>query len=566
LIPEQRGSTEPLDGGPGMTKQIPVVDLFAGPGGLAEGFASFKDLSGRARFNVVFSVEMEPTAHRTLLLRGFLRKFRCGFPTEYYDFLNRNESREPDWASLYPREWQEACDETRCLTLGSSDARSFVRQRIGEIRALYGGNTVLLGGPPCQSYSVAGRARNVGNALYDPANDKRQSLYLEYAKVLRQLQPAVAVMENVRGMLSAKHGGREIFSDVMDSLANAGGKDRYRLYSLAPHNAGRSWKDGLNPKDFLVRAEEHGIPQKRHRVFVVCIRNDVAATVQSDLRPAVGQSDCMVSVHDVIGAMPMLRSRLSWDDDDFSWQQVLKKAHRLALRHMPSMAPEMENKFRLALDRALTSTTGAALPCREVQGDTAFPDTCPSALREWIVDPNLTRLPNNETRGHIDEDIARYLYAAAYAFASGRSPRARDFPRALAARHKSWNTGKFDDRFRVQLPDHPSTTITSHISKDGHYFIHPDSAQCRSLTVREAARLQTFPDNYFFHGSRTQQYVQVGNAVPPYLAWQIARELSEVLKHRDSTADKDMADRSARVIRRSGAEPIPVPLASSVGS
>lgn len=549
-----------------MTEPVSVVDLFSGPGGLAEGFAALKDPLGRPRFNVVLSIEMEPTAHRTLLLRGFLRKFPSGYPPTYYDFLNGVLAQEPDWANLYPREWEEACDETRCLTLGTSEASSFVRQRIAEIRATHGDRTVLLGGPPCQSYSVAGRARNVGRADYDPDNDERQSLYLEYAKVLAQLQPAVAVMENVRGMLSAKYNGRPIFSDVMDSLMHAGGKDRYRLYSLAPAYAGRSWDDGLSRKGFLVRAEEHGVPQTRHRVFVICIRRDVAATLRNDLLPALDRSETTASMHSLIGEMPMLRSRLSWDDDDASWQQVLNKAHGLALRNMPAMPSDMERKFQLALDRALGSTTGTALPHREVQGDTGFPNTCPSALRDWLFDPDLTRLPNNETRGHIDEDIARYLYAAAYAFASGRSPKARDFPRALAARHRSWNTGKFDDRFRVQLRDHPSTTITSHISKDGHYFIHPDPAQCRSLTVREAARLQTFPDNYFFHGSRTQQYVQVGNAVPPYLAWQIARELWDVLEHRDRTASRSVTCKSANTIRRPDIEQIPVPLESASGS
>ena len=549
-----------------MTDRVPVVDLFSGPGGLAEGFAALKDPLGRPRFNVVLSIEMEPTAHRTLLLRGFLRKFPSGYPPAYYDFLNGVLAKEPDWASLYPREWQEACDETWCLKLGKSEASSFVRQRIAGIRAMHGDRTVLLGGPPCQSYSVVGRARNVGNADYDSAHDERQSLYLEYAKVLEQLQPTVAVMENVRGMLSARHGGRQIFSNVMDSLMHAGGKDRYRLYSLASPYAGRSWDEGLSPKDFLVRAEEHGVPQTRHRVFVICIRRDIAAILRNDLLPTLDRSESTVSVHDIIGAMPMLRSRLSWDDDDSSWQQAVIKAHRLADRHMPAMPPDMEQKFQLALERALGSTKGTALPHREVQGGTGFPNACPAAVRDWIFDPNLTRLPNNETRAHIDEDIARYLYAAAYASAFGRSPKARDFPRALAAKHRSWNTGKFDDRFRVQLRDHPSTTITSHISKDGHYFIHPDPAQCRSLTVREAARLQTFPDNYFFHGSRTQQYVQVGNAVPPYLAWQIAQQLWDVLDHQDRTANPSVSRQSGNTARRPDTKPIPVPLQSASGS
>ena len=146
-------------------------------------------------------------------------------------------------------------------------------------------------------------------------------------------------------------------------------------------------------------------------------------------------------------------------------------------------------------------------------------------LFDFLNDRNLVGLSGTETRGHMPSDLARYLFAACFAAAEGVSPRSHQFPESLAPNHKNWATGKFNDRFRVQVANSPASTITSHISKDGHYFIHPDPTQCRSLTVREAARLQTFPDNYHFMGNRTEQFTQVGNAVPPFLAKQVANSI-----------------------------------------
>ncbi len=149
------------------------------------------------------------------------------------------------------------------------------------------------------------------------------------------------------------------------------------------------------------------------------------------------------------------------------------------------------------------------------------------------MDPKLNGVCNHETRAHLTGDIHRYFYAAVFAQVMGRSPTLKDFPAELLPNHdnvkEALKSSKFNDRFRVQISGRPSTTVVSHISKDGHYYIHYDPSQCRSLTVREAARLQTFPDNYFFEGNRTQQYHQVGNAVPPLLANKIAAIVYKVL-------------------------------------
>ena len=168
-----------------------------------------------------------------MVLRAFLRKFVRQLPSQYYDYLNGAVDAEPDWATLYPREWTSACDETKCMELGAPEANEWVRRRIKRLRRDHGGRTVLLGGPPCQSYSVIGRSRNAGNDNYDADKDDRWVLYEQYARVLHQLRPAVAVMENVKGLLSARKDGKATFTQVMGSLMHAGRTNGYRLYALA---------------------------------------------------------------------------------------------------------------------------------------------------------------------------------------------------------------------------------------------------------------------------------------------------------------------------------------------
>jgi DNA (cytosine-5)-methyltransferase 1 len=153
----------------------------------------------------------------------------------------------------------------------------------------------------------------------------------------------------------------------------------------------------------------------------------------------------------------------------------------------------------------------------------------------------LAGVCNHSSRAHITKDIYRYFYAACFARIEEVSPKLADFPTDLLPNHANVpdaivDSNMFLDRFRVQPWGKPSTTVTSHISKDGHYYIHPDPSQARSLTVREAARLQSFPDNYFFTGPRTAQYTQVGNAVPPLLARAIAQSVFNIF--RDPEVDK----------------------------
>ncbi|MDZ4395796.1 DNA cytosine methyltransferase [Cypionkella sp.] len=496
-----------------MISPVSIVDLFSGPGGLGEGFAAVPGASGQA-YRIEVSVEKEATAHATLRLRAFLRRFPI-LP-EYLGWLRRG-GVQPDWSTLYPTDWAAAEHEACCLELGSEAGTDLLEARIQSLEASGQKKTLLIGGPPCQAYSLVGRSRNAGIAGYDAIKDHRNFLYEEYVRVLNRLKPVVFVMENVKGILSSSVQGRAIFASVTRDLMAAG--DGYRLFALSAE--GRLTGDP-GPKDFIVRAEDHGVPQARHRVIIVGVRADVADRLPVELAPRLTKSDRVVTVKQTIQDLPKLRSGISRGDSPAAWLDAMLAAIDRVEAALADSEVAHPGAFRAILEEMRANVGTTATLGRGGNTLTAVSLDLPTNLADWLSGRASGVVTHHDTRGHMPSDLSRYLFAACHARIEGVSPRAAAFPASLAPDHRNWNSGKFNDRFRVQLADQPSSTITSHISKDGHYFIHPDPFQCRSLTVREAARLQTFPDDYVFLGNRTQQYVQVGNAVPPWLARQIA--------------------------------------------
>lgn len=510
--------------------KIPVIDIFAGPGGLGEGFMSVMDDKGESVFDIKLSIEKDIHAHKTLMWRSFYRQFvknNKEIPSEYYDAYKESDLKKRELIiestlDKYP-EGEIARKEARLIELGADEwppekVDILIKQQLKNTDAW-----ILIGGPPCQAYSNVGRSR-VGGVHKE---DHRVYLFREYLRIIEKHAPSVFVMENVKGLLSAEVEGEKVFDWMKRDLQLDG---RYEIYSFV--------KPVSQDRDFLIKAEEYGVPQKRHRVILLGLKKGIKHE-GNYLRPKE-----QINLKSVIGNLPPIRSGLNREfekhdfqrtntygtpkriykniqDSDAEWQQYLnkfitkiKKWGDLNLNGLSEGAPI----FKLGVGSEFVSTK------------TTISKTHP--LKNWYSDGKLKGIANHESRSHLTQDLMRYLFASLYVEKKDTFPRLADFARHskdLVPDHANVESGKFTDRFRVQVPDLPATTVTSHISKDGHYFIHYDPKQCRSLTVREAARIQTFPDNYLFRGSRTQQFHQVGNAVPPYLAKQIGEIVKNIL-------------------------------------
>ena len=529
-------------------KKIPVIDLFAGPGGLGEGFS-------QAGFDIRLSIEMDPIACETLKIRKFFYSLKDNDSSKhYYDFITRKITLEK-LKEANPELWKDADSRVLNAELGNKKDEQIIHERLDEILKDED-EFILIGGPPCQAYSLAGRSRRLGSRNLKSSEtkteeevkeensklfyeDKRHKLFEEYIKIINRYNPMIFVMENVKGLGSAKsgidHKNGSVFENITEGLKDPGrilqekSSLKYSLHSFVKSNRLCLDDDFMAASDFIIRCEDYGIPQKRHRIIIMGVREDI------ENKPTkLSTSDKCYTVRDTISDLPRIRSGLSKiEDTNANWVSSIKKEYKRLL----SGKENDDLKIPGIIKTIGSSSSDFSRGGEFVEDNKSINHS--NDLAKELSDENICGWINHHSRSHIESDLIRYLFCSAFASHHKKTPLMKDWEGNLEAIKPAHNnitqdekTGKLmasshNDRFKVQVWDNPSSTIVSHISKDGHYYIHPDPEQCRSLTVREAARLQTFPDNYFFFGGRTAQYHQVGNAVPPLLAKTIALNIKK---------------------------------------
>jgi DNA (cytosine-5)-methyltransferase 1 len=317
---------------------VPVIDLFAGPGGLGEGFSRAQSV----QFDIAVSIEKDGHAHQTLRLRAAYRALMKSGAADratwsQWDRIVLTTSRETLFQTLQvcgndaiASACEEAEKEAWRLEMGPGNrdqVSSGIRSRLS--RHMYGrklpDNCVLIGGPPCQAYSIVGRSRNRGTAGYRAEQDHRHFLYREYLHVISEFKPAVFVMENVKGILTSRVANVQMFGTILADLRrpdiSSGGEDKGLEYVLVPLAKPTATLFADDPRDFIVEAEQFGVPQARHRVIVCGIRRDVfdrSGGVRHLRRHAAP------SVSDVIGDLPRLQSTLSHRGDGLKWRDSFR--------------------------------------------------------------------------------------------------------------------------------------------------------------------------------------------------------------------------------------------------
>lgn len=411
------------------------IDLFAGAGGFSEGFK-------RAGFEPVAHVEVDPAACLTLRTRLAYYYLTENSKADLYVQYLKGEISRDQLYSFIPSRILESV-----IRLPISDENN---NRIFQtIESLIGNKQIdlIVGGPPCQAYSLIGRNRDENGMREDPRN----YLYVQYGRFLKRYSPKLFVFENVIGLLSAEKGKH--FKNIQKYFTRLG-------YMVEPS---------------IVNANQFGVLQNRRRVIIIGWQKDLNLSIGE----LADQGSCSYKVESIFEDLPEIHAGGG-------------------------------------IDRFVTYTS-------EINDYLQF-----ARIRN-----GLDILTQHVARPHTEQDKEIYRIVVQ----KWESNRARLDYNDLPERLKSHsNRGSFLDRFKVVAADLPySQTVVAHIAKDGHYYIHPDISQNRSISVREAARLQTFPDDYYFEGTkeghiRTPAFAQIGNAVPPLMVEKIAKKIIEHLK------------------------------------
>ena len=417
-----------------MSRKFNYLDLFAGAGGLSEGFI-------RAEFNPIAHVEMNRAACFTLRTRMAYHWLKENGNIEpYKEYLNRNISR----TDLYEQVPEAAIQSV----INAEIAEETLPKIFKEIDSLLEDRKLdlIIGGPPCQAYSIAGRSRSPNKMK----SDKRNYLYTFYAKFLEKYEPEYFVFENVTGLLSAKdEKGNSYLEQMRDLFRECGYETKYKTLS----------------------SENYGVPQSRKRIILVGKKGK-----SIDIYPEPDNCSSPILIKKLIADLPTLKAG-----------------------------------------------EGTLGPC-SINSD------YDPWLREVGIRNDVLPVTFHQARPNNEQD--REIYRKAVNLWNEKKARLmyNKLPERLQT-HKNKNS--FLNRFRVVAGNLKfSHTVVAHIAMDGHYYIHPDIKQNRSLTPREAARLQTFPDDYYFESDngrpyRTTAFRQIGNAVPILLAQKIAEKLKE---------------------------------------
>jgi|JI6StandDraft_1071083.scaffolds.fasta_scaffold02125_6 DNA (cytosine-5)-methyltransferase 1 len=410
-------------------KQFTYIDLFAGAGGLSEGFT-------RAGFKPIAHVEMNKDACDTIKTRTAYHWLKENNKTRIYNNYLKSEVKNKEEL------WKNLPEHLINSVINKEISENSLPEIFKIIDKELNGKKVdlIIGGPPCQAYSVVGRARK------DMESDSRNHLYKHYVKFLEKYKPKMFVFENVPGILSAKNG--EYLNKIFKSVRNTG----YEL-AIPP-------KKHLNAKDF-------GVLQDRKRVIII------------------------------------------------GWKKEMNLKY-----------PEFhltENNFQILKDlfsdlRPLKNGQGTLNAVEYFKPATEY-------LKQTNIRTNLDFVTQHIARPHNENDLEIYQIAIEK-WNNGDRLDYAELPKRLI---KHSNTDAFVNRFQVVNGKGISHTVVAHIAMDGHYYIHPDKKQNRSISVREAARIQSFPDDYFFEGSRTAAFKQIGNAVPPLMAQKIAEKIKQIL-------------------------------------